>query len=108
VDEICTTLITISLDTYSHPACGNVSHNVTISGTVIYPDTVDGSTYTINNLESDTTYNIVVTSTYNSGSRILNRFIKTPLPQCEFYKTISYSSYRIASRWVATYVCDFI
>ena len=40
VDEICTTSITISLNTYSHPACGDVSHNVTISDNVIYPDTI--------------------------------------------------------------------
>ena len=67
VDEICTTSITISLNTHSHPACGDVSHNVTISGNVVYPYTINGSKYTIDNLHSDTLYNITVTSVYNSG-----------------------------------------
>ena len=33
---------------YSHPACGDVSHYVTISGNFIYPDldTINGSKYT--------------------------------------------------------------
>ena len=43
VDEICTTSIIISLNTHSYPACENVSHNVTISGNVIYPGMDDGS-----------------------------------------------------------------
>ena len=36
IDEMCTTSVIISLNTHSHPACGEVSHNVTISGNVIY------------------------------------------------------------------------
>ena len=79
VDEICTTSIIISLNTHSHPACGDVSHNVTISDNVIYPDTVGGSTYTIDELQSNTLYNITVTSTYNSGSRIVYRSVRTSL-----------------------------
>ena len=79
VNEICTTSIIISLNTHSHPACGAVSYNVTISDNVIYPDTVDGSTYTIDELQSDTLYNITVTSTYNSGSRIVYRSVRTSL-----------------------------
>ena len=79
MDEICTTSIIISLNTHSHPTCGAVSRNVTISGSVIYPDTVGGSTYTIDELQSDTLYNITVTSTYNSGSRIVYRSVRTSL-----------------------------
>ena len=82
VDEICTTSITISLNTYGHPACGDVSHNVTISGNVIYPDTINGSKYTIDNLQSDTLYNITVTSIYNSGSRTLTQSVNTPSIRC--------------------------
>ena len=54
VDEICATSIIISLNTYSHPACGDVSRNVAISDSVVYPDTVGGSSYTIDELQSDT------------------------------------------------------
>ena len=82
MDEICTTSITISLNTYSHPACGDVSHNVTISGNVIYPDTINGSN-TIDNLQSDTLYNITVTSTYNSGSRALIQSVNTSSSRCQ-------------------------
>ena len=71
VDEICTTSITISLNTYSHPICGDVSHKVTISGNVVYPDSVDSSKYTIDNLQSDTLYNITVITKYSQG-HILN------------------------------------
>ena len=81
MDETCTTSIIISLNTHSHPACGDVSSIVTISGSVIYPDTVGGPTYTIDELHSDTLYNITVTSTYNSGSRIVNQSVRTSLAQ---------------------------
>ena len=85
VDEICTTLITISLNAYSHPACRDVSHNITISGNVIYPDTINGSKYTIDNLQSDTLYNITVTSTYNSGSKLLfTKPVRTSLGKRKF------------------------
>ena len=83
VDEICTTSIIISLNTHSHPLCGEVSHIVTISGNVIYPDTVGGSMYTINGLQSGTLYNITVISTYNSGSRIFSKPVRTSLPNCK-------------------------
>ena len=83
VDETCTTSIIISLNTHSHPACGDVSHNVTISDNVVYPDTVGGSTYTIDELQSDTLYNITVTSTYNSGYRIVYRSVRTSLAKCK-------------------------
>ena len=79
MDEICTTSIIMSLNTYSHPACGDVSHNVTISGNVIYPVTINGSKYTIDNLQSDTLYNITVTSMYNSGTRTITETVNTPL-----------------------------
>ena len=82
VDEICTTSITISLNTYSHSACGDVSHNVTISGNVIYPDTINGSKYTIDNLQNDTLYNITVSYMYNSGSSILTQSVNTSSPKC--------------------------
>ena len=86
VDEICTTSITISLNTYSHPACGDVSHNVTISGNVIYPDTINGSKYTIDNLQSDTLYNITVTSTHNSGSsKLSTQSVNTSLSRCQCF-----------------------
>ena len=77
VDEICTTSIIISLNTHSHPACGDVSHNVTISDNVIYRDTDGGSNYTIDELQSDTLYNITVTSTYNRG--IVYQSVRTSL-----------------------------
>ena len=79
VNEICTTSIIISLNTYSHPACGYVSHNVTISGNVIHPDTT--KYLTIDNLQSDTLYNITVTSTYISGSRMFSASLRTSLPE---------------------------
>ena len=88
VDEICTTSITISLNTYSHPACGDVSHNVTISGNVIYPDTINGSKYTIDNLHSDTLYNITVTSLYNNGSKTITQSLNTSLSKCKHYKSV--------------------
>ena len=87
VDEICTTSITISLNTYSHPVCGDVSHNVTISGNVIYPDTINGSKYTIDNLHSDALYIVRVTSTYSSGSRTLTQSVITVPSQCKLSKT---------------------
>ena len=83
VDKNCTTSITISLKTYSHPRCGDVSHNVTISGNVIYPDTINGSKYTIDNLHSDTLYNVTVTSMYNSGLRTTARSVNTSSSRCE-------------------------
>jgi len=88
VDEIYTTSYILyhwTLTVIQH--VGDVSHNVTISGNVIYPDTVSGSKYisTINNLESNTSYNIVVTSTYNNNvSRTFTRSVNTSLPQCKF------------------------
>ena len=85
MDEICTTSITISLNTYSHSVCGDVSHNVTISGNAIYPITINGSKYTIDNLQSDTLYNITVTSIYNSGSRTLTQSVNTPSIRCQCY-----------------------
>ena len=86
VDEICTTSIAITLNTINHQTCGDVSHNVTISGHVIYPDTVGGpiAIYAINELESDRLYNIAVTSTHNSSSRILNKSVSTSIPKCKF------------------------
>ena len=88
VDKICTTSIIISLNTHSHPACGDVSHNVTISGNAIYPDIDGGCKYTIDGLQSDTLYNITVTSTYNSGSRIVYRSVRTSLPKHKFSLTL--------------------
>ena len=84
MDEICTTSITISLNTYSHPACGDVSHNVTISDNayVIYPDTIDGSKYSFDDLHSDTLYNFTVTFLYNSGSRTDTRSVNTTSSRC--------------------------
>ena len=84
VNEICTSSITILFSTHSHPACGAATYNVTISGDVIYQDMGhmhDGSSnYTIDELQSNTLYNITVTSTYNSGSRIVYRSVRTSLP----------------------------
>ena len=74
----------ISLNTHSHPSCGEVSHNVTISGNVIYPDTIGGSKYTIDKLQSGTLYNITVTSTHNSGSRMFYQLVRTSLPMRKF------------------------
>ena len=84
VDEICTTSITISLNTYSHPACGDVSHNVTISDNAVYPDTINGSKYTIDDLHSDTLYNITVTSMYNSGSGRITQSVNTSSYRCQY------------------------
>ena len=85
MDETCTTSIIISLNTHSHPTCGDVSYNVTISDNVMYPDTVGGSNYMyiIDELQSDTLYNITVTSTYNSGSRIVYQSVRTSLAKCK-------------------------
>ena len=83
-EEICTTSIIISLNTHSHPSCGEVLHNVTISGNVVYPDTVGGSQYTIDGLQSDTLYNITVISTHNGSTRILNKVVRTSIPVCKF------------------------
>ena len=91
MDEICTTCasITISLNTCNHPACGDVSPNVTISGNVIYPDTINGSKYTIDNLQSDTLYNITVTSNYsNCYSEKHSRSLRARPPQGKFCKTV--------------------
>ena len=81
MDEICTTSIIISLNTHSHPSCGDVSHNVTISGNVIYPDMDSDSKYTIDGLQSGTLYNVIVTSTYNNGSRVFSKSVRTSLPK---------------------------
>ena len=72
------------MNTHSHPSCGEVSHNVTISGNVIYPDTIGGSTYTIDGLQSDTLYSITVTSTHNGSITILNKDARTISPACKF------------------------
>ena len=86
VDEICTTSIAITLNTINHQTCGDVSHNVTISGHVIYPDTVGGpiAKYSINELEINRLYNIAVTSTHNSSSRIVTKSVSTSIPKCKF------------------------
>ena len=85
-DEICITSITITLSTIGHQTCGDVLHNVTISGHVIYPDSVGAPIpkYTINELESDRLYYIAVTSTHNSSSRVLNKSVRTFKPNCKF------------------------
>ena len=70
------------MNTHSHPSCGEVSHNVTISGNVVYP--VGSSNYTIDGLQSDTLYSITVTSTHNGSIRILNKDVRTTLPVCKF------------------------
>ena len=89
-DEICTTSITISLNIYSHPACGDVSHQVSISGNVIiYPDTIGGSKYTVYELQSDTSYNITVTLTYKSGSKSVTKSVRTNPSKC---KSCNYST----------------
>ena len=92
MDEICTTSITISLNTYCHPASGDVSHNVTISDNVIDPDTINGSNYTIDNLQSDTLYNITVTSMYNNGSEIIYTPLRTALPQGKHANQLFYNA----------------
>ena len=86
VDEICTTSIAITLNTINHQTCGDVSHNVTISGHVVYPDTVEGpiAIYAINELESARLYNIAVTSIQNSSYRILTKPVITSIPKCKF------------------------
>ena len=78
MDEICTTSITISLNTYSNPICGDVSHKVTISGNVVYPDSVGSFKYTIDDLQSDTLYNITVITTYsNDGLMTFTQSVRT-------------------------------
>ena len=85
MDEICITSIIISLNTYSHPICGNVSYDVTVViGNVtytVYPDNSGGSKYTIDELQSNTQYNIVVTSRYNNSFRTFNKSVITPIPK---------------------------
>ena len=86
VDEICTTSISITLNTIDYQTCGDVSQNVTISGHVIYPDTVGGpiAMYAIKEPESDRLYNISVTSMHNSSFKILNKSVRTSMPKCKF------------------------
>ena len=91
-EEICTTSIITSLNIHSHPSCGEVSHSVTISGNVVYPVTVGGSQYTIDGLQSDTLYNITVTSTHNGSMRILNKDVRTSIPVCKFVNYVQYVS----------------
>ena len=79
VDKICTTSIAISLSTYSHSVCGNVSYDVIVSGNVTYPDNSGSSKYTIDELQSNTQYNIVVISTYNNGFRTFNKPVITSI-----------------------------
>ena len=81
VDKICITSFTVSLSTYHHSVCGNVSYDVTVSGNVTYPDNSGGSKYTIDELQSNTQCNIVVISRYNNGFRIYNESVKTSLPK---------------------------
>ena len=82
MDETCTASINISLNTHSDPACGDVSHYVTISDNVVHPD--DDSKYFIDGLQSDTWHNITVMLIYNnSGFRIFDRFVKTSLSKCK-------------------------
>ena len=81
MDKICITSFTISLSTYNHSACGNVSYDVTVSGNVTYPDNSGGSTYTIDGLQSKTHYNIVVISRYNNSFRTYNKSVITPIPK---------------------------
>ena len=87
------------MNTHCHPSCGEVSHNVTISGNVVYPDTVGGSQYTIDGLQSDsiTLYNVTVTSTHNGSIRILNKDVRTSIPLCKLRQLTSYS-----------YVCSYV
>ena len=83
VDEICTTSITISLNTYSHPACGDVSHtdcNIIISGSVKYSDAINDSKCTFGNLTSNMSYNITVTSVYKNVSEIFSNSSRTLFP----------------------------
>ena len=72
--------------THNHPSCGEVSHIVTISGNVVYPNTIGGSMYTIDELQSNTLYNITVTSTHNGNIRILNKDVRTIIPSCKYWK----------------------
>ena len=71
------------MNTHNHPSCGEVSHIVTISGNVVYLDTIGGSQYTIDGLQSDILYNITVTSTHNDSIRILNKDVRTSIPVCK-------------------------
>ena len=100
-EEICTTSITISLNTHNHPSCGEVSHNVTISGNVVYPNTVGGSQYTIDGLQSDTLYNITVTSTHNGSIRIFNKDVRTILPACKSYSYIAMYMTKVCNMYVS-------
>ena len=61
----------------------NVTHNGIDIAHVIYPDTINGSKYTIDNLQSDTLYNITVTSIYNSGLRTLIQSVNTSSSRCQ-------------------------
>ena len=85
------------MNTHSHPSCGEVSHIVTIPDSVIYLHTVGGSQYTIDGLQSDTLYNITVTSTHNGSIRILNKDVRTSIPVCKFQKLT-----------IASYVCSYV
>ena len=85
VDEICTTSIAITLNTINHQTCGDVSHNVTISDNATYRDIVGGPVkYAINELHSDSMYYILVTSTHNGSSQIVNKPVRTFSPKSKF------------------------
>ena len=82
---MCTTSISISLNTHNDSVCGKASHIVTISGNVVNSTKFNDHKYFIDGLQSDTMHNITVTSTYNNnGSRILNRSVWTSSPKCKY------------------------
>lgn len=87
VDKICITSFNISLMIIqSHPACGNVSHFVTIAGEVIHPsNSSDDTKYVVDELQGNTPYNITVNSKYKSGTEITTQSVMTLLPKRKLY-----------------------
>ena len=79
--------ITLSLTIYSHSACGAISYNINIisSGRTILPATNNGSTYTFNDLFTNTRHNVTVALIYHASDiNVFNKSVKTLASRCEF------------------------
>ena len=85
-DEKCITSFNISLNFQNYPACGNVSPIVTRDGEAIDPTSSNGGhKYFVDELQSNTSYNITVNSTYKSGTKITTQSVMTLLPKRKLY-----------------------
>ena len=87
--------ISISLNTYSHPACGDVSHSAYMtwneSGTILIPIKVNDSVYEFTGLSTQTEYNMTVVIINNNNFRKFKKSVKTLVSKC----TYMYTSYHM-------------